>query len=155
MNQLTPSFTTGDAAYATKLDSVALDRWLASNTFQLDAVDTGARGSGHPRGWSIRTVKRLAVMVELTKFGITPRRAERISSTAMSKLEHYTHSDPTYLLIAPSDTMRVLHPAAAHFEDVLEDAIQGGSASLIIDVARLFRRVDDRLAAVAKYTEAN
>src|SRR5689334_14927589 len=86
--------STAAAAQAAGLSEKKVATWLACGAFQLDQDDVDPGGKGRPRQWSLASIQRLAVVAELTRFGVSPSRAAAVAQQIMHRADFHDDSAP-------------------------------------------------------------
>lgn len=144
-----PSYATADAAMAVGIEPKQLDAWLSRSAFRLENNDIDAKGHGHPRSWSLRTIRKLGIMVALAKLGLTPAKACAGADLCIKRTEHFSNAFRTFAAfdVAGNVTITVID-RASNFEDHFDNIIGGGVALVIMDLTRLFARIDAKLISI-------
>jgi hypothetical protein len=153
--EIAPMFASADAAVAAGIaDSKQLDSWLSRGAFRLAANDIDAMGHGYHRKWSVRSIRKLALMVTLSQLGVAPARAYAAADECLARCEYF---DDTLRTFASFDCSRVVKvftiDGDRKFEDSMDGLFAGSEGAIIVDLTRLFSHVDDRLHAVATFIE--
>jgi hypothetical protein len=153
--EIVPMFGSADAATAAGIaDPKQLDAWLSRGAFRLASNDIDARGHGYPRLWSVRSIRKLALMTALSRLGLTPSRAFAAADQCLQRCEHYTDSLRTFAAFDCSGVVKVFTVEREQpFEDRMAGLMAGFEGAIVIDLSRLFGRVDSRLTAVTTCTE--
>lgn len=159
-----PQFQTADVARAANVSFATLNSWLTRGLVDLSHAPSQPPGTGRPRLFSRRRARHIALTAELTRLGLTIKRASRAAlhfsdlgdthpswrdpgglfKTGTTMLFVYTDEgdvDVPTAAVRQIEAPQILLPTLFHCET--RPALQ--ATVVIVDVNRLCDRVDRAL----------